>query len=361
MFKKYIKPKIKINTVELGGVEITYATGFNAKFISDNLIGPGAIVKIVRSGDVIPKIEQVLKSSDTTKPKMPTNIRWKWNDTGVDIIATDLDQSTMNKIIVKKLTYFFTTLDIKWMAESTIEKFVSNGYDDLWKILQADRKQIEKIDGLGKTLVEKLYQSIENGLKSRKLAEIMGASQIFGRGIGVRKFKLITDAHPNILDIFKEKGSEHVVGLINNIMGFDTKTTTKIVDNMEEFIKYLEKILKLKPNLLVMNTNESKEKINKSQLNKSNTNTDANTDTDANTKYNFDKFTGKTVVFTGFRDKYVEEELEKINTKISTTISKNTNFLIAANPEENSNKINKAKELKIEIISKEQFYNLIKK
>ena len=69
---KYIKPKIKINTIELGGVEITYATAFNAKFVIDNCIGPGAQIQIVRSGDVIPKIEKVLKPSETGKPKLPS-------------------------------------------------------------------------------------------------------------------------------------------------------------------------------------------------------------------------------------------------------------------------------------------------
>ena len=138
---KYIKPKIKINTIELGGVEITYATAFNAKFVVDNCIGPGAQIQIVRSGDVIPKIEKVLKPSESGKPKLPI-IKYKWNETGVDIIASDLDASTMEKIIVKKLTYFFDTLGIKWMGETTIEKFVSNGYDDLWKILQANKSQI---------------------------------------------------------------------------------------------------------------------------------------------------------------------------------------------------------------------------
>jgi len=66
---KYIKPKIKITTVELGGVDVNYATAFNAKFIVDNCIGPGALIQIVRSGDVIPKIEKVLKPAETGKPK----------------------------------------------------------------------------------------------------------------------------------------------------------------------------------------------------------------------------------------------------------------------------------------------------
>lgn len=348
---KYIKPKIKINTIELGGVEITYATAFNAKFVVDNCIGPGAQIQIVRSGDVIPKIEKVLKPAESAKPKLPT-IKYEWNETGVDIIASDLDADTMEKIIVKKLTYFFDTLNIKWMGETTIEKFVSNGYDDLWKILQANKKQIENIEGLGKTLVEKLYSSIETGLEGRKLEEIMAASQVFGRGIGIKKFKLIINDYPNILEIFKEKGSSHTKELINNIMGFDTKTTNKIVDSMGEFVEYLNKFLKLKPNLL-----KSEKNIKSTKSTKSTESTKSNKT--INSKLKLNKYAGKKIVFTGFRDKEIEEELENAGAKISGSVSSNTNLVIASNLDEKSSKIIKAKELNIETISKEEFYKSI--
>lgn len=344
---KYIKPKIKINTIELGGVEITYATAFNAKFVVDNCIGPGAQIQIVRSGDVIPKIEKVLKPAETGKPKLPT-IKYVWNETKVDIIASDLDADTMEKIIVKKLTYFFDTLGIKWMGETTIEKFVSNGYDDLWKILQANKTQIENIEGLGKTLVSKLYSSIEAGLEERKLEEIMAASQIFGRGIGIKKFKLIINDYPNILEIYKEKGSAYTKQLINNIMGFDTKTTNKIVDSMGEFIGYLDKFLKLKPNLLKSNTVKSTKSVKLTKSTKS-------------TELKLDKYAGKKIVFTGFRDKEIEEELENVGAKITNSVSSNTDLVIASNLDEKSSKIIKAKELKIKLISKEEFFKSISK
>ena len=341
---KYIKPKIKINTIELGGVEITFATAFNAKFVVDNCIGPGALIQIVRSGDVIPKIEKVIKPAETGKPKMPT-IKYEWVESGVDIIATELDNDIMEKIIVKKLGYFFDVLDIKLMGETTIEKFVSNGYDDLWKILCANKKQIENIEGLGKTLVTKLYTNIEKGLKNRKLEEIMAASQIFGRGIGIKKFKLIINDYPNILEIYKEKGSSHIKILINNIIGFDTKTTNKIVDSMDEFIEYLNKFLKLKPNLLKTSISDKLDKLDISDK--------------SNKSDKLKQFADKKIVFTGFRNKELEEKLENIGTKISNSVSKNTDLIIASNLNDESSKIIKAKELKIKIMSKEEFYKII--
>lgn len=337
---RYIKPKIKIDTIELLGSEITFATAFNAKYIVDNVIGPGAIVKIIKSGDVIPYIQEIIKSADTNKPKMP-NMKYEWNDTNVDIIAIDLDEENMNKIIVKKLTYFFSELDIRFMAEGTIEKFVNNGYNDLPKILKAKKTDLYKIDGLGTKSIDKIYESIDLGLTGRKIYEIMAASQIFGRGIGTKKFKLIIDDYSNILEIYKEKGKEHITKLINTINGFDTKTTNKIVDNLDSFISFLNNLIKIKPNLLIQ-TNSKSEPTTLTDKNKLN------------------QFQNKTIVFTGFRDKEIEKKLESIGVKITTSVSKNTNLVIASDPNEESSKILKAKELKIEIISKDNFYEIIK-
>jgi len=362
----YIKPKIKIDTIELLGSEISYATAFNAKYIVDNVIGPGSKVKIIKSGDVIPYIMEILSKSDTGKPKMPT-FEYEWNETEVDIIAVNLDDENMNKLIVKKLTYFFTTLDIKFMGSGTIEKFVAHGYDDLWKILKAgndskDIDKIKKIDGLGAKSVDKIYQSIDEGLTERKLHDIMGASQIFGRGIGSRKFKLITDIYPNIISIFKTEGKDHTVSLINAITGFDVKSTNKIVDSMDAFIEYLKQLTKIKPNIIKEENVKDKEK----EKNKTNNIPDSESkskskSTSTSTSSNkINQYSGKTIVFTGFRDKELEDKLEASGAKITTSISKNTNILVANDPGESSSKINKAKELtNIQIMSKDEFIKSI--
>jgi len=61
----YLKPRIEIEPVELTGVTIRFASGFNAAFIRDKGIGPGAIVKITRAGDVIPTILETISPMPT--------------------------------------------------------------------------------------------------------------------------------------------------------------------------------------------------------------------------------------------------------------------------------------------------------
>ena len=50
---------------------IKQATGHNGKFIYVNVIGPGSKIVIIKSGDVIPKIIEVLEPANNNKPFMP--------------------------------------------------------------------------------------------------------------------------------------------------------------------------------------------------------------------------------------------------------------------------------------------------
>jgi len=66
-------------------------------------------------------------------------------------------------------------------------------------------------------------------------------------------------------------------------------------------------------------------------------------------------FAGKTIVFTGFRNKEWEAMIKAAGGNVTTTISKKTNLLVAKDPDENSSKITKAQEFGIEVISIEEF------
>ena len=97
-----LKPRVRIEDVYIGGVRISYATGFNAKFIMDNKIGVGAVVKLIRSGDVIPHIMSVVKPA--AAPIMPAG-NYTWTSTGVDIMLVGMQQDEtvqQKRVIVYK-------------------------------------------------------------------------------------------------------------------------------------------------------------------------------------------------------------------------------------------------------------------
>ena len=335
----YLKPKIKIETVEIGGSVINYATAFNAKYIYDNNIGPGTTIKIIKSGDVIPYILEILSTSYLEKPKMP-DIEYTWNESGVDIIGQDLDETNNDILIVKKLAYFFDTIGTNYMGEPTITKFVKNGYNDLYKILLADKNKID-IPGLKEKSIEKIYNSIDESINNMKLYQLMAGSLLFGRGIGIRKLKLITDTYPNIIDIWKENDEEHVYDLLIVIPGFEKLTVNKILYGFNDFIKYHKKFVKIRPDFMKTSTLKKEDKI-----------------------YPLKKpsdliMTGNKFVFSGFRDNDMKTTIEGLGGIVVDSVSKNTYCVIVKDVTDVSSKITKAKELNIKIITKNNFLDKI--
>lgn len=61
---RYAFPRIKVEPVELAGTTVQYATGYNAKFIADNFIGPGAEIIIRKSGEIIPQVMKVIEKAE---------------------------------------------------------------------------------------------------------------------------------------------------------------------------------------------------------------------------------------------------------------------------------------------------------
>lgn len=324
----YYKPRILLEPIELVGVTVKYATAFNAKYVNDNKLGPGAIVEIIRSGDVIPYILKVIKPAD--KPQMPEG-NYKWNATGVDLVNSD--KISNNDIIIKKLTYFFKTLDVKNMGEGIITKLVENGYKTVVAILSANKEDLSKIDGLGDKSIDKIYDNMIESFNTSDLATLMGASGLFGRGMGVKRLNLIVDKYPNILSINLPK--DKYLELIKEIDGFDTITATQFVDNIDKFKIFLGSLEKIN----IINIKHLKEvnKKNKGEL-----------------------FLNKKIVLTGFRGHGIDEFITKNGGTISSSVSKNTDLIIYADGETQSSKYLKAKELNIQTISLSEFENKYK-
>ena len=312
-----IKPRIRIVPVNLNGVTITYTTGFNAKYIMDNKIGPGTILKITRSGDVIPFVVEVLKS---TFAQMP-DIDYKWSDTKVDIY-TEQNEDIM---CIKLVTSFFTSLKIKHVNEATVQKMYEHGLNNILKIIEAQKEDFEKIEGFGKRLAERTYDNIHQGLKNISLATLLGASGIFGMGLGIRKLETLLNSIPNLLDLYDVLSEDEIYIMINNVEGFSDKTTTKILENLKwakKFFKNISPYISLK---------EEK---------------------NSNTKSDFE---GIKIVFTGFRDIILEQKIKEVGGKVLTSISKNTSILVVDDINTRSSKAQKAKELNIPIYEKDEF------
>lgn len=327
-----IKPTLLLEPVNIGGVEIKRATANNAKFVVDNVLGPGAKVELIRSGDVIPKIQKVLKVATDGIPSMP-DYKWVWNETKVDIKISNIN--TNSDVLVKNIYHFFSTLKTKGLGEKNVEKLVNHGLNSIILILEADKETFTNIEGFAEKSALNLVTSIKKALTNISLSKLMFASNKLGIGIGEEKMKHVLSIYPNLIIDYKKWTKTEFINNLIEINGWEEKTATLLVNNFNNFINFY--------NLIKKYITLEKKEIKKEQINNN-------------------ILIGKIVVFTGFRDKTLEEKMESNGIIIGNTVSKKTNYLIVKdqsmidNPTE---KVKKALELGITIITKENIIKLL--
>ena len=318
---KYLKPIVKFDEIKLNGVKIKQATGFNAEYISKNNIGVGSKIIIIRSGDVIPHIKEVLTPSTNKKPLLP-DVPFIWN--GKDIILDDDNKNREQDI--KTYTHFMKSLNIKGIGEGVITKLYDNSYDTLIKIINITKTQLLKIDGFKDKSATNLLKALEE-IKSKNCVELMTASNIFGRGMGEKKLNLIIDKYPYICNN-QEKASNITLEDIKKINGMGEKSALLFITNLKEFYKFYNS-LNIIPEVIV--------KVPKITNNTNN------------------KYKDNIYVFTGIRDKDLEKIIIASGGTIGSTITRKTTLLIIKNADDETTKVKKAREFNIPIITYDEF------
>lgn len=325
----YLKPKVQIEPVKLGGVTIKYATGFNAKFIETNKIGIGAIIKLIRSGDVIPFIQSVVQPAE--RAKMPLE-DYHWNETNVDVIINNIDDN--DDVKEKLITLFFSTLKVDGLSTGNVKRIINAGYKSIPSILKMTKKDFENVEGFKEKMINKVYNSIQENIAKATLLDIMVASNILGRGLGARKMKPILEQYPNIL--ISNESNDQKIEMLKLINGIGIENSKSFVSNIPKFLTFLKQCNlenKLQNNILQIQTSKknSKENSKKHIL--------------------FDKH----IVMTKVRDKDIIEKLKNEGGFLDDNVSKNTYVLIVKDINDISNKIKKAKELNIPIMIPSEF------
>ena len=337
-----IKPRVQFEPVTIGGVSITYATGFNAKFIKDNNIGLGALVKLIRSGDVIPYIAEVLVPAEA--PLMPNSTEYEyiWNATNIDIIL--VNNKTDPRVIEKTIIKFFKDLEIDGLGDKNVKKIIASGANTIEQIINMSIEDLEKVEGFKQKMASKIHSSIKIQVKNASLAQLASASNIFGQGIAEKTINTILEAQPTILT--SELSDEEKVAQITAIKGFANKTAKQFVKSIPEFKLFIEKI---RPNELKEENEEKelKEENEEKELKEENqqSNTLKNT---VIVLSDFDKSV--------YKKKDLTNELLKLGAKVESVITKETNILVVGNILKQTTKIAKAKKNStIEIIQLDNF------
>ena len=316
----YFKPRIRIEPVNIAGVNIEYTTGFNGKFIEENGIGVGAIVRIIRSGDVIPYIREVIAPAKAKMPEVP----YVWTATRVDIMVENAAEDPAVKR--KNVVGFFLELDIKGLGESNLKKIVEAGHDSVAKILALPLATLEKVFGKGKT-ASALFEGIRARMESVTLGELMTASNMFGRGIGRKSVDALLEAHPDFLT-----SAENKVYKLEVLAKVGVKKNgEQFYDAIVPFVRFLEECGLSGKLLVSVKEPEMKESAIDSPL------------------YN------KSVVMTKVRDAEIIDFLKRVGATLDDAMKTTTFVLIVKDRGDVSSKTKYAEARGIPIMTVEEF------
>ena len=317
----YLKPRVQIEPLNLGGVQIEYATGFNGAFIYQNKIGVGSVIELIRSGDVIPHITKVLVPA--SEPKLP-HVPFKWNDTKVDIML--VDASNDNVVKEKNITGFFKGIGVEGLSSGNVTRIMNAGFDSVASIIAMKESDFLKVEGFKDKMAAKIYNGIKEKIDACTLVQLMDASNIFGRGFSEKKIELIMNECPDILT--SNATNSQKIQRVEALKGMARKTSEAFVEKIPDFIEFVKQAN------LVSKLN-AKSPQPQTSLNH--------------------YLTGKTIVMTGSRDKSIIEFLKNVGATLGTNVSKNTYMVIAKTKDDDTGKAEDARKLNIPIMTIYEF------
>jgi DNA ligase (NAD+) len=326
----YLKPRVQIEPVVLSGAKIEYATGFNGAFIECNRIGIGAVIQIIRSGDVIPHIRAIIVPAE--QAKMPS-VPYLWNDTHVDVLLQDASDD--ETVVAKNITGFFRGLEVDGLSAGNVARLIAAGFDTVPKILAMSKADYLTVDGFKDKMATKLVEGIESKVSGASLAQIMSASNTFGRGFSDKRIELVLEEYPEILMSSESKPQK--VARLSEVKGMAKKTAEAFVEHIPAFLGFLESC-GLTNKITGLNKSNNKENMVVSRA--------------LDVSHPLYK---KTIVMSGTRDKDLTQRLKDVGAILGAAVSSKTFVLITPEPDSDTGKVATAKSLGIPVLTPEAF------
>ena len=332
-----INPVAIFEPVELEGTTVSRASVHNVSIVKSLMLGIGDEISVYKANMIIPQIkENFTKSGNLTIPKFcpacseMTQIK---NENGVETLYCVNEACPAKQI--KRFSLFVSrdAMKIDGLSEATLEKFISVGFikklSDIYKLAE-HKEAICNMDGFGDKSYEKLISSIE---KSR---DVLLPNLIYALGIlnvGLSNAKIICKAFDYDIEKIKNATVEEIA-VTDNIGDVIATSVFDFFHDFEKLSEFNELVNEL--NILIPEKKETNSNIG-----------------------------GKTFVITGSLNTYenrnaLKDLIESLGGKVAGSVSAKTDYLINNDVTSNSSKNKKAKELNVQIISEEDFNELIK-
>ncbi len=330
-----VTPNAILEPVMVMGSLISKATLHNEEYCVTKDIRIGDIVRIIKAGDVIPRVESVVMDMRPANTK-PFEFIKACPICGSTLIKKDAAYYCKNDDCSKKdiegLIHFVSrdTMNIEGFGDATLEDFYNLGYikriSDIYH-LNKYIDELKLIEGFGEKSIKNLTNAIENS-KSNSLEKLLFALGI--RYVGKKTAKILAKEFKNIDNLIAADFDS-----LNRIRDIGDVIAKSVVDyfNSEENLELIQELKNLGLNMDYLGTETEEETA----------------------------FSGKTFVLTGTLDSITrdvaKEKIEALGGNCAGSVSKKTNVVIAGH--DAGSKLTKAEDLGIDIWNEEEFLEVL--
>lgn len=330
-----LTPVAELEPVSLAGSVISRATLHNAEEVARKDIRVGDWVAIEKGGDVIPKVVHVdfkRRHRDSSPWHMPKHcpvchsqvVHFEGE------VAIRCPNPKCGGVRMRRIAYFASkhAMDIEHMGERVIEQLIEKGLvSHPADIYALDEAALSQLDGFKEKSIRNLLESIDRSRKCPLSRFIMGLGIKY---VGTETAELLAE-HAEDLDHLMEMKEEDFL----RIEGIGEKTARTIA----AYFRDQENVQEIRALL--------RQGVNPQKISRK--------------KISGHSFEGKTFVLTGTLERFSRDEASKLIEErgghISGSVSKNTDYVVVG--EDPGSKYEKAKQLKVAILSEEQFMSLL--
>lgn len=326
-----LTPTAILESVHLAGTTVSRATLHNQDFINEKGIAIGDIVTVRKAGDIIPEVLCVNEHNSNSIFKFPDVC-----PSCGEKVYRDEDEAAIRCInpecpaqLLRNLIHFCSrdAMDIEGLGPAIIETFVNEGMiAKTYDIYNLDFNKIASLEGFKETSANNIINSVNNS-KNNDLSKLIFALGI--RHIGAKAGKLLADYFSDIDSVMNASVDD-----ILQIDGFGKIMAESVVEFFSSD-----------------STKELIAKLKEAGVNMKSTNVVEDT-----------RFSGMTFVLTGtlptLKRAQASKIIESFGGKTSSSVSKKTTYVLAG--EEAGSKLDKANKLGVQVISEEEFKEMIK-
>lgn len=322
-------PVAIVETVKLAGSNVSRASLANPNLIEELGIKIGSEVVISKRGDIIPKIERVVKNSSETReiivPKICEVCDTELVNEGTRIFCPN---EACPKRVYYRLVRWIKKLNVKHFSEKLMLKplFKSRKVRKIADLYKLKIRDLTLFEGVKETSAKKALDNLL-AVKEVSLAKFIGGFAI--ENVGEDLAQRIVDAGYNTLDKIRNSS----VLQLSQVEGFARKTAQQLLEGVLKIYPLMKELLDTNK-IKIQETSQSK------------------------------KFNGLSFCFTGklntIKRTRAEQLVKDLGGQPKSSVVSNLTYLVTNSTDQSAKYLKAQNQVGTKIITEEEFIKLIK-